>query len=222
MHRHFKASSFSGSAMGDEAVIEATIPLTMGRVGTGAGGIRLGFGRCCGFFVFCASDPDLGSDGGFDYINHNVVWRKAPRGEAPGPSPPGACETAGVSRMKITDLKCVVLGKSPVVRITTDAGSAATCSGSGANWCQRGRIDTGLRQGPLNRADSTALQPSAVRLSLRRSQPRLNCPLWTRRSSSIPAIVTAAVLNHLKHEHRTDAQLDAAMILFDQIAQILR
>jgi hypothetical protein len=60
-----------------------------------------------------------------------------------------------------------------------------------------GGVDTGPRLCPLYCADSTAFQTAAVLLSLRRSLPRLNCPLWIRRSSSMPAIVTAAVLNHL-------------------------
>jgi hypothetical protein len=60
-----------------------------------------------------------------------------------------------------------------------------------------GGVDTHLRLCPHYGADRTAFQTAAVLLSLRRSLPRLNCPLWIRRSSSMPAIVTAAVLNHL-------------------------
>ena len=55
-----------------------------------------------------------------------------------------------------------------------------------------------LRMYLYHRAARTAFQIAGAVLSLRPSLPRLNCPLWTRRSSSMPAIVIAAVLNHLK------------------------
>ena len=47
-------------------------------------------------------------------------------------------------------------------------------------------------------AANTAFQTAGVLLSLRHSPPRLNWPLWIRRSSSMPEIVIAAVLNRLK------------------------
>jgi hypothetical protein len=47
------------------------------------------------------------------------------------------------------------------------------------------------------RAASTAFQTAGALHSLTHSLPRLNCPLWIRRNSSMPAIVIAAVLNYL-------------------------
>jgi hypothetical protein len=67
--------------------------------------------------------------------------------------------------------------------------------GSGANELT---ADASLWGSVPYRAASTAFQIAGAVLSLRRSLPRLNCPLWIRRSSSMPATVTAAVLIHLK------------------------
>src|SRR3981189_865181 len=47
-------------------------------------------------------------------------------------------------------------------------------------------------------AANTVFQTAGVLLSLRRNPPRLNWPLWSRGSSSRPAITIAAVVNHLK------------------------
>src|SRR5271166_2590401 len=68
-------------------------------------------------------------------------------------------------------------------------------TGSGANKVQ---ANADLRQGSFYAAASTAFQTAGVLPPLRRSLPRLNCPLWIRRSSSTPAIVIVAVLNCLK------------------------
>ena len=54
------------------------------------------------------------------------------------------------------------------------------------------------RHWPFYYAASTAFQTAGVLLSLRRNPPRSNWPLWIRRSSSMPAITIAAVVNHLK------------------------
>src|SRR5208282_95461 len=72
---------------------------------------------------------------------------------------------------------------------------AAHGEGSGANKVQ---ANADLRQGSFYAAASTAFQTAGVLPSLRHSLPRLNCLLWIRRSNSMPAIVTAAVLNRLK------------------------
>ena len=57
--------------------------------------------------------------------------------------------------------------------------------------------DMAVRRCLLYRAASTAFQTAGALRSLRHSLPRLNCPLWIRRNSSMPAIAIAAVLNHL-------------------------
>ncbi len=54
-----------------------------------------------------------------------------------------------------------------------------------------------VRRCLLYRAASTAFQTAGALRSLTHSLPMLNCPLWIRRNSSMPAIVIAAVLNHL-------------------------
>jgi hypothetical protein len=54
-----------------------------------------------------------------------------------------------------------------------------------------------VRRRLLYRAASTAFQTAGALRSLTHSLPMLNCPLWIRRKSSMPAIVIAAVLNHL-------------------------
>jgi len=57
--------------------------------------------------------------------------------------------------------------------------------------------DMAVRRCRLYGAASTAFQTAGALRSLRNSLSRLNCPLWIRRNSSMPAIVIAAVLNHL-------------------------
>ena len=57
--------------------------------------------------------------------------------------------------------------------------------------------DMGVRRCRLYGAASTAFQMSGALRSLRNSLSRLNCSLWIRRNSSMPAIMMAAVLNHL-------------------------
>ena len=63
-------------------------------------------------------------------------------------------------------------------------------------WCNWGAHKA--KYWPFYYAASTAFQIAGVLLSLRRNPRRSNWPLWMRRSSSIPAMVIAAVLNHLK------------------------
>jgi len=60
------------------------------------------------------------------------------------------------------------------------------------------KITARLNKRQLCYASSTAFQTAGVLLSLTRNPPRLNWPLWIRRSSSIPAMTVFAVLNHLK------------------------
>jgi hypothetical protein len=57
--------------------------------------------------------------------------------------------------------------------------------------------DMAVRRCRLYGAASTAFQTAGALRSLRNSLSRLNCLLWIRRNSSMPAIVIAAVLNHL-------------------------
>jgi hypothetical protein len=76
--------------------------------------------------------------------------------------------------------------------------------------------------GPFYAAASTAYHTAVILLSLRRNLSRLNCPLWIRRSSSMPAIVAAAVLNHLNPSIGTDAQLHAAVAVLDPVVQVFR
>ena len=73
-------------------------------------------------------------------------------------------------------------------------------------------------------AANTAFQTACVGviLSLRRNRPRLSCPLWIRRSSSIPAITIAAVVHHLKPSIGPMRSFYATVILFDQAVQIFR
>src|SRR5271165_3513636 len=85
---------------------------------------------------------------------------------------------------------------TPPVAQGGDRGERGGASeGSGANKVQ---ANADLRQGSFYAAASTAFQTAGVLPSLRRSLPRLNCPLWIRRSSLTPAIVSVAVQNCLK------------------------
>ena len=70
--------------------------------------------------------------------------------------------------------------------------------GSGANRSRCPDQRRPSRQGSFYAAASTAFQTAGVLLSLRRSLPRLNCPFRIRRSNSMPAIVSTAVLNCVK------------------------
>jgi hypothetical protein len=70
-------------------------------------------------------------------------------------------------------------------------------AGSGVNKPRAAPGNAGVRRRLFYYAASTAFQMAGAPLPLRRSLRRLNCPFRIRRSSSIPAIVTAAVLNHL-------------------------
>ena len=54
-----------------------------------------------------------------------------------------------------------------------------------------------VRRYLLYRAANITFQTAGALRSLTHSPPMLNCPLWIRRDSSMPAIVIAAVLNHL-------------------------
>ena len=93
----------------------------------------------------------------------------------------------------------------------TDAGLAGvetheiTCNGrspasmiSGGLWCNLKWGSHKAKYWLFYYAASTALQTAGVLLSLMRNPRRSNWPLWMRRSSSMPAMVIAAVLNHLK------------------------
>src|SRR5689334_15734264 len=51
---------------------------------------------------------------------------------------------------------------------------------------------------------------------------RLNCCFLIFSAISMPRIVTAAVSNRLKPEHRTDSLFYSPMVLFDHVIQVLR
>ena len=67
---------------------------------------------------------------------------------------------------------------------------------------------------------STAVQMAGAPSPLRRNPRRLNCPFRIRSSSSIPAIVAAAVLNLLNPS--IGSMRDTAVILLDEVVQIFR
>jgi TPR repeat protein len=69
--------------------------------------------------------------------------------------------------------------------------------GSGANKLRAAPGNAGVRRRLFYYAASTEFQMAGAPLPSRRNLRRLNCPFRIRRSSSIPAIVTAAVLNRL-------------------------
>jgi hypothetical protein len=63
--------------------------------------------------------------------------------------------------------------------------------------CQTRLANMAVRRCRLYGAPSTAFQTAGALRSVRHSLSSVNCPLWIRRNSSMPAMVIAGVLNHL-------------------------
>jgi hypothetical protein len=80
---------------------------------------------------------------------------------------------------------------------------------------------TGLQVGLFYAAASIAFQTAGVLLSLRCNLPRVKCPLRIRRSSSMPAIVAAAVLHRLKPSIGPIRSFTRGVLL-DQVVQVFQ
>jgi hypothetical protein len=94
-------------------------------------------------------------------------------------------------------VKGVVLRRDAFSLDVVSVRLGACVDDSGANKLRAAPGNAGGRRRVFYYAASTAFQMAGAALPLRRSLRRLNCPFRIRRASSIPAIVTAAVLNRL-------------------------
>jgi hypothetical protein len=102
---------------------------------------------------------------------------------------------------------------------TTAQRFDATLVGSSANYgCERNAAYLPLH----HRAERDAVQAAGAAVSLRLSFVRSNGPLGRRCINLMPEIVTAAFLNAFEAEYCIDPGLDIAMILLDQVVQVLR
>jgi hypothetical protein len=90
-----------------------------------------------------------------------------------------------------------VAGRLLLLALTLSLLLLVACLALVQNKLRAAPGNAGVRRRLFYYAARTEFQIAGAALPLRRSLRRLNCPFRIRRSSSIPTIVTAAVLNRL-------------------------